>query len=83
MLRKIEQMSSRGVNVKIVSGSFRSDNHTAVYSHHRKYRHKILAAGAKLYEFRHAPTEGIREISDVPSVRARFNVARNALTVCV
>jgi len=72
LLTEIAETTSRGVTVKIITGSLGSNNHTAVHSHYRKYRRKILAAGAELYEFRHDPSEEIRSIADVPPVRANF-----------
>lgn len=72
LLESIAEQVSRGVKVKILTGSLGSNNHTAVHSHYRKYRRKILAAGAELYEFRHDPSEHIRAISDVPPVTAGF-----------
>ena len=72
LLREIAEMTSRGVTVRIITGSLGSNNHTVVHSHYRKYRRKILAAGAELYEFRHDPSEEIRSLVDVPPVRANF-----------
>ena len=72
LLENISDLTSRGVKVKVITGSLGSNNHTAVHSHYKKYRRKILDAGAELYEFRHDPSEAVRAISDVPPVRAEF-----------
>lgn len=72
LLEDLAEVSARGVKVKVITGSLGSNNHTAVHSHYRKYRRKILATGAELYEFRHDPAPGIRAIADVPPVEAKF-----------
>ena len=72
LLEDIAAATLRGVKVKIITGSLGSNNHTAVHSHYRKYRRRIHAAGAELYEFRHDPAPDIRAISDVPPVTAKF-----------
>ena len=72
LLEDISELTARNVKVKIITGSLGSNNHTAVHSHYKKYRRRILAAGAELYEFRHDPSEHIRSISDVPPVTAEF-----------
>lgn len=72
LLEEAAEATARGVKVRIITGSLGSNNHTAVHSHYRKYRRKILATGAELYEFRHDPAPGIRAISDVPPVEAKF-----------
>jgi len=72
LLESIAELASNSVKVKILTNSLGSNNHTAVHSHYRKYRRKILATGADLFEFRHDPSEYIRAISDVPPVTAKF-----------
>lgn len=71
-LHNIKKLSSEGVKVKIITGSMGSNNHTAAHSHYKKYRRKILATGAELYEFRHDPSPEIRSIADVPPVESAF-----------
>jgi putative cardiolipin synthase len=71
-LEDLTLLSSEGVKVKIVTGSMGANNHTAAHSHYKKYRRRILATGAKLYEFRHDPSSAMRDISDVPPVQANF-----------
>ena len=71
-LEDLKQFSAEGVKVKIVTGSMASNNHTIAHSHYKKYRRRILATGAELYEFRAHPATDIRDLSDVPPVRAKF-----------
>jgi len=49
-----------------------ANNHTAAHSHYKKYRRRILATGAELYEFRHDPSPALRAKSDVPPIRSSF-----------
>jgi putative cardiolipin synthase len=71
-LENIAKLSSEGVKVTILTGSMGSNNHTAAHSHYKKYRRRILAAGANLYEFKHHPSQEMRDLSDVPPVQASF-----------
>jgi len=49
-----------------------SNNQTIAHSHYKKYRRRILATGAELYEFRAQPAADVRDVSDVAPVRAKF-----------
>jgi putative cardiolipin synthase len=71
-LENIAKLSSEGVKVTILTGSMGSNNHTVAHSHYKKYRRRILATGANLYEFKHDPSQQMRELSDVPPVQASF-----------
>lgn len=71
-LKDLTQMSSEGVEIKILTGSMGSNNHTAAHSHYKKYRRPILSTGAELYEFRHDPSPTIRALSDVPPMKSKF-----------
>jgi len=71
-LEDLVQLSSEGVKVKIITASMASNNHTIAHSHYKKYRRRILATGAELYEFRAQPAADIREVSNVPPVQAKF-----------
>ncbi len=71
-LEDLAQLEAEGVKVKIITGSMASNNHTIAHSHYKKYRRRILATGAELYEFRAQPAADIRIVSDVPPVRAKF-----------
>ncbi len=71
-LEDLAQLSSEGVNVKILTGSMGSNNHTAAHSHYKKYRSRLLATGTDLFESRHDPSPAMRNISDVPPVHSKF-----------
>lgn len=71
-LEDLQKLSSEGVKVNVVTGSMGSNNHTAAHSHYKKYRRRILATGARLFEFKHDPSAAIRDISDVEPVRGKF-----------
>ena len=72
LLEDLARLSSEGVMVKILTGSMGANNHTAAHSHYKKYRRRILATGAQLYEFKHDPSPEIRDICDVEPIRAKF-----------
>jgi putative cardiolipin synthase len=71
-LEDLARLSSEGVKVKILTGSMGANNHTAAHSHYKKYRRRILATGAELYEFKHDPSPAVRLISDVQPVESKF-----------
>jgi putative cardiolipin synthase len=71
-LHDIAKLSSEGVKVTILTGSMGSNNHTIAHSHYKKYRRRILASGAHLFEFRHDPSPAMRDISDVRPVESKF-----------
>jgi putative cardiolipin synthase len=72
MLERLEELSSRGVKVSVLTASMTSNNHTAAHSHYKKYRRRILATGAELFEFKGQPSAELRAISDVPPAEAKF-----------
>ena len=71
-LEGLAELTANGISVKIITGSLASNNHTAAHSHYKKYRKRILATGAELYEFRAQPSREIREAADVAPVAAKF-----------
>jgi putative cardiolipin synthase len=71
-LKDLARLSSEGVKVSILTGSMGANNHTAAHSHYKKYRRRILAAGAELYEFRHDPSPVMRNASDLPPVQSAY-----------
>ena len=71
-LDDLAQLSAEGVKVSILTGSMGANNHTVVHSHYKKYRRRILATGSRLYEFRHDPSNEIRDACDTPPVKAAF-----------
>ena len=72
MLEGLAAYTKRGVKVKILTTSLGSNNHTSVHSAYRKYRRKILATGAELYEFKHNPSEQVKSLVQSPPVDAEF-----------
>jgi putative cardiolipin synthase len=72
LLERMNELAAEGVQIKIITGSMGANNHTAAHSHYKKYRRRVLATGAELYEFRHDPSPAIRDISDVPPVHSDF-----------
>jgi len=72
MLEDIAELTGEGVDVKILTASMASNNHTAAHSHYKKYRRRILGAGAELYEYRHDPSPPMRDKADVPPAEAKF-----------
>ncbi len=71
-LDDLAELSSEGVDIKILTASMASNNHTAAHSHYKKYRQRILATGAELFEFRHDPSAAIRNEADVPPIESKF-----------
>lgn len=63
---------SAGVEVKVIVPTLAAGNHTAAHSHYKKYRRDILKTGARLYEYRHDPSESSRALADTPPVRGEF-----------
>ncbi len=72
MLDELRAMNEEGIDVKIVTNSLASTNHTLVNSHYKKYRRPILDSGVDLYEFRDQPSADMRAVADVVPVTAPF-----------
>ncbi|VGO21463.1 phospholipase D family protein [Pontiella sulfatireligans] len=58
--------------VRVLVPSMESNNHTMAHSHYKKYRKKLLKAGAELYEFRGDPSASFCSLSDTPPVKSDF-----------
>jgi putative cardiolipin synthase len=72
-IANIERLvKEEGRRVQLLVPTMESNNHTMVHSHYRKYRKKLLRAGAELYEFRGQPSAGMRTQSDTPPVKSKF-----------
>lgn len=56
--RLVEELVARGVRVVVVTNSLASTNHVAVYSGYRRYRKRLLEAGAEFYEIHVGKTGG-------------------------
>lgn len=48
----LEKLLSRGIRVVVITNSLASTNHLPVYSNYRRYRKRLLQAGAEFYEIR-------------------------------
>jgi putative cardiolipin synthase len=48
----IRRAEERGVSVRILTNSLRSNNHTAAHSAYRRYVHQLVSSGADLHEVR-------------------------------
>ena len=51
----VAEMTGRGVRVRILTNSLRSNNHTTVHAHYKKYRKAMIEAGVELHELRPDP----------------------------
>ena len=72
MLEGMSELNDEGVQLKVLTASLASNNHTSAHSHYKKYRRRILDTGAELYEFRHDPSPAISTQANVPPVTASF-----------
>ncbi|NWK57416.1 phospholipase D family protein [Verrucomicrobiaceae bacterium N1E253] len=68
----LREATAKGVKVKILVPSMGANNHTPAHSHYRKYRKRILEAGAELYEYNFQPSEPQRSLCDVSPARAEW-----------
>ena len=72
MLEGMSELNDEGVQLKVLTASLASNNHTSAHSHYKKYRRHILDTGAELYEFRHDPSPAISTQANVAPVTASF-----------
>jgi putative cardiolipin synthase len=54
-IKKVAELTERGVRVRILTNSMRSNNHLSVHAHYRKYRKRMIEAGIELHELRPDP----------------------------
>lgn len=66
----VQQLTDRGVKVRILTNSLASHDVPAVNSHYKYWRDDYIRAGADLHELRADPA--IRDIVDVPPVSSKF-----------
>ena len=66
----VQQLTDRGVDVKILTNSLASHDVPAVNSHYRDWRDELINAGAELYELR--ADAQIRPWVDTPPVEGKF-----------
>ena len=67
---EIQGLVQQGVQVRIITNSLASTNHTIVNSGYRQWRRKLLNAGVELYEYR-ADAEDITEVV-APGLQGRI-----------
>jgi len=51
-IARMAEVTERGVRVRVLTNSMRSNNHRTVHAHYMKYRDDLLEAGVELYELR-------------------------------
>ena len=68
---RLQEMTARGVDVRILTNSLASLDVPAVNSHYKPWRDDILKAGARLYEMR-ADAAIQSSLVEVPPTRAEF-----------
>jgi putative cardiolipin synthase len=54
-IEKVAELTERGVRVRILTNSMRSNNHLTVHAHYKKYRKEMIEAGIELHELRPDP----------------------------
>jgi putative cardiolipin synthase len=54
-IERVGEMTLRGVRVRVLTNSLRSNNHTTVHAHYKKYRKQMIEAGVELHELRPDP----------------------------
>ena len=69
-IEMLQQLTDRGVDIRILTNSLASHDVPAVNSHYEPWRKAIISAGAELYELR-ADAE-IQDIVDVPPAIGKF-----------
>jgi putative cardiolipin synthase len=65
---QVEEMTNRGVRVRILTNSLLSNNHSTVHSHYMKRRKAMLKAGVELHELRPDPAILERLKTDIDKV---------------
>ncbi|MEE4219014.1 MAG: phospholipase D family protein [Xanthomonadales bacterium] len=66
----LQDLTNRGVSVRILTNSLASHDVPAVNSHYRDWRDDLILAGTELYEMR--PDAAIESIVNVPPVQGEF-----------
>lgn len=52
MITIVDELTNRGVKIRVLTNSLASNNHVAAHSAYRKHRRQILEAGVELHELR-------------------------------
>lgn len=71
-LNIMKKLEDNNVQLRILTNSLASTNHTLVNSHYKKYRRNILATGAEIHEFHHQPSAEVVELASVQPVTPCF-----------
>ena len=67
---EVKEMVDDGLRVTLVTASLSSGDLEASNAHYKKYRKRLIEAGAELYEFHHQPGPEMRAMADVAPNRA-------------
>lgn len=70
-MERVRARVSEGIDVRIITGSLGSNNHTIAHSHYKKYRKHLINAGVKLFEFHHQPPQDLLHFSDAPAMSSK------------
>jgi putative cardiolipin synthase len=84
----VADMTQRGIRVRVLTNSLRSNNHTTVHAHYKKYRKSMIEAGVELHELRPDPeilerlkTESRRAEKSRAGLHSKAFVADRRLTM--
>lgn len=72
LVEYIGRATRAGSDITILTASLGANNQTATHSHYKKYRKRLVDAGAQLHEFRHEPSEAVNAMTDTAPVEADF-----------
>jgi putative cardiolipin synthase len=67
-----KSIRDNNTRIRILVPSMESNNQTMAHSHYKKYRKKLLSAGAELYEFKGHPSADTRKESDAAPMESKF-----------
>lgn len=79
MVRIIAALTARGVRVRILTNSMASNDVAAVVAGYKKYRTRLLEAGAEIYELR--PDSVMRQQWSLLSTKSRSGLHTKAMVV--
>jgi len=54
-IAQVAEVTTRGVRVRILTNSYKSNNHATVHSHYKKKRKRMIKAGVELHELQPDP----------------------------
>ncbi len=70
-LENLANLHAEGMRIQVLVPSLAANNHAIVDGHYRKHRKALVDGGGILSEFRADPTERVRALADVESVRCK------------